>query len=93
MKIGELIKSILSSATGSISSKRLCGIIGWLVCLGIGIYCTIQVIQAPMLIDSILIGSAALLGVDSVTGIWKNKRDINIVNEHQTNVQQNNDNL
>ena len=91
MKIGEIIKSILSSAVGSISSKRLCGIIGWLVCLGIGIYCTINVIQAPMLIDSILIGSAALLGVDSVTGIWKNKRDINIVNEQQANVQQNND--
>ena len=93
MSIKQIIKSILSSASGSISSKRLCGIIGWLVCLGIGIYCTINVIQAPMLIDSILIGSATLLGVDSVTGIWKNKRDINIVNEHQTNVQQNNDNL
>ncbi len=93
MKIGQICKSILSSSSGSISSKRLCGIIGWLVCLGIGIYCTINVIQAPMLIDSILIGSAALLGVDSVTGIWKNKRDINIVNEHQTNVQQNNDSL
>lgn len=91
MKIGELIKSILSSDTGSISSKRLCGIIGWLVCLGICIYCTIQVIQAPMLADSILIGSAALLGVDSVTGIWKNKRDINIIKENETNVQQNND--
>ena len=91
MKIGQICKSILSSATGTISSKRLCGIIGWLVCLGIGIYCTINIIQAPMLIDSILIGSATLLGVDSVTGIWKNKRDINIVNEQQTNVQQNND--
>ena len=91
MSIKQIIKSILSSTAGSISSKRLCGIIGWLVCLGIGIYCTINIIQAPMLIDSILIGSAALLGVDSVTGIWKNKRDINIVNEQQTNVQQNND--
>lgn len=66
MSIKQIIKSILSSAYGSISSKRLCGIIGWLVCLGICIYCTIQVIQAPMLTDSILIGSAALLGVDSI---------------------------
>ena len=91
MKIGQIVKSILSSAQGSISSKRLCGIIGWLVCLGIGIYCTINVIQAPMLIDSILIGSATLLGVDSVTGIWKNKRDINTIKENETNVLQNND--
>ena len=91
MNIKQIIKSILSSAQGSISSKRLCGIIGWLVCLGIGIYCTINVIQAPMLTDSILIGSATLLGVDSVTGIWKNKRDINIIKENDTNVLQNND--
>ena len=91
MNIKQIIKSILSSAQGSISSKRLCGIIGWLVCLGIGIYCTINVIQAPMLTDSILIGSATLLGVDSVTGIWKNKRDINIIKENETNVLQNND--
>ena len=44
-----------------------------------------------MLIDSILIGSAALLGVDSVTGIWKNNRDINIIKENETNIHQNND--
>lgn len=91
MNIKQIIKSILSSSQSSISSKRLCGIIGWLVCLGICIYCTIQVIQAPMVTDSILIGSATLLGVDSVTGIWKNKRDINIIKENETNVRQNND--
>lgn len=73
MKIGEVVKSILSASKGSISSKRVCGVIGWVVCLGIGIYCTVKVIQAPLLIDSILIGSAALLGVDSITGIWSNK--------------------
>lgn len=73
MKIGEIVKSILSASKGSISSKRVCGVIGWIVCLGIGIYCTVKVIQAPLLIDSILIGSAALLGVDSITGIWSNK--------------------
>ena len=73
MKIGEVVKSILSASKGSISSKRVCGVIGWVVCLGIGIYCTVKVIQAPLLIDSILIGSTALLGVDSITGIWSNK--------------------
>ena len=46
-----------------------------------------------MLTDSILIGSAVLLGIDSITGIWKNKRDINIIKENETNVQQNNDSL
>lgn len=75
---------------GSISSKRVCGVLGWLVCLGICVYCTVGEIQAPILSDSILIGSAALMGVDSVTGIWKNKRDINIIKENETNVEQNN---
>lgn len=77
MKIGEVVKSILSASKGSISSKRVCGVIGWIVCLGIGIYCTVKVIQAPLLIDSILIGSATLLGVDSITGIWRNKSNDN----------------
>lgn len=75
---------------GSISSKRVCGVLGWLVCLGICVYCTVGEIQAPILSDSILIGSAALMGVDSVTGIWKNKRDVNIIKENETNVEQNN---
>ena len=78
MKIGEVVKSILSASKGSISSKRVCGVAGWIVCLGIGIYCTIKVIQAPLLIDSILIGSAALLGVDSITGVWRNKNNDNV---------------
>ena len=78
MKIGEVVKSILSASKGSISSKRVCGVIGWIVCLGIGIYCTVKVIQAPLLIDSILIGSATLLGVDSITGIWRNKNNDNV---------------
>jgi hypothetical protein len=27
------------------------------------------------------------MGVDSVTGIWKNKRDVNIIKENETNVE------
>jgi hypothetical protein len=88
--IKNFIKSMLMATQGSISSKRVCGVLGWLVCLGICVYCTVGEIQAPILSDSILIGSAALMGVDSVTGIWKNKRDINIIKENETNVEQNN---
>jgi len=37
-------------------------------------------IQAPVMVDSVIIGSTALLGVDSITNIWKrpntpNRRD------------------
>lgn len=67
------IKSMLLAKQGSISSKRVCGILGWLVCLSICIYCTFKQIQAPILADSVLIGSAALLGVDSIMRPFKFK--------------------
>lgn len=55
------------------SSKRVCGVIGFLVCIGVLIYCTLHVIQAPNLADLFLISCCGLLGVDSVTDIWKDK--------------------
>ena len=54
-----------------ISSKRVCGVTGWFVAIGVLIYCTIATIQAPLMIDTFLICVMALLGIDSVTGIWK----------------------
>lgn len=68
------LRSIFLAKQGTISSKRVCGVIGWLVCVGILIYCTIMVIQAPVFADAVLIATAALLGVDSITGIWKVNR-------------------
>ena len=38
----ETIKSILSSDKGSLSSKRVCGLIGWVIGLIILVYCTIN---------------------------------------------------
>ena len=73
MKAGEIIKSILVSTKGSISSKRVCGVLGWLICMGITLYCTIVDKQAPIVVDSVLLGSTAMLGVDSITGIWSNR--------------------
>lgn len=71
MSFSENFKSIFLATKGSISSKRVCGVIGWFVCVGILIYCTVMVIQAPVFADAVLIATAALLGVDSITGIWK----------------------
>lgn len=79
MRFITFLKDMLSSHSG-ISSKRVCGVIGWLVCLGVLIYCTVNVIQAPLMIDTFLVCCMTLLGIDSVTGIWKkfdkpNKKD------------------
>lgn len=59
------------TARSGLSTKRVCGFIGWIVCLLIAIYCTIMSLQAPLIIDTILFCVVGLLGVDSITSIWK----------------------
>ena len=66
-----LIK-LITAHTG-ISSKRVCGIVGWVISLITLIYCNINQIQAPDMIDTVLYCCTGLLGIDSVTSIWKNK--------------------
>ena len=71
MTTKQFLKSIFLNQPNSISSKRICGVLGWLLCLGVLGYCTYNEIQAPVMIDTIIISSTALLGVDSITNIWK----------------------
>lgn len=70
MKFITFIKQMVTSHSG-ISSKRVCGVVGWFVCLGVLIYCAVNVIQAPLMIDTVLLCCMGLLGIDSVTSIWK----------------------
>lgn len=86
MKLIKWFKDMLD-AKSSVSSKRFCGVLGWLVCIGILIYCTIHVIQAPLITEFFLLSVVGLLGVDSITSIWKNSknknRSNNISNENE----------
>lgn len=66
----EFLLKIISSNTG-ISSKRVCGCLGWLVSICVIIYCTITNQQAPEIMDTFILGIMGLLGIDSVTKIWK----------------------
>ena len=66
-----IVKSLLSADRASLSSKRLCGFIGWLCCAAVLIMCTIWDRQAPDMVSTVLYTSTALLGLDSVTDIWK----------------------
>lgn len=68
-----LIK-LITAHTG-ISSKRVCGVLGFLVIIFILIYCTICTIQAPLIIEPFIYAVCMLLGIDSITGIWKNKNN------------------
>ena len=72
-----ILKSLLSADRDSLSSKRLCGIIGWLCCSAVLIMCTVWDRQGPDMISAILYASTALLGIDSVTDIWKGSATIN----------------
>ena len=65
------LKQMITSHSG-ISSKRVCGVIGFVAVLFVLIYCTVQSIQAPAMIDTFIYAICLLLGIDSVTGIWKN---------------------
>ena len=66
------LKDLCNSANEA-SSKRFAGLIGWSVCIIIMIYCALSAKEAPTVTDTVLYCSAALLGVDSITGIFKGK--------------------
>lgn len=70
MKFTTFLKQMFTSHSG-ISSKRVCGVTGWFVAVIVLIYCTVMCVQAPLMIDTFLLCVMGLLGIDSVTGIWK----------------------
>ena len=69
------LKEILSAKSGQLSSKRVCGGLGWLIILGSFMYCTYSNTEAPTMVNTLIIASTGLLGVDSVTEIFKEKQE------------------
>lgn len=65
------LRSLFSAEKGSISSKRVCGFIGWLCCAAVLVMCTVWDRQAPDMVTTVIYASTVLLGVDTVTDIWK----------------------
>ena len=70
-QVQTFLMRMITSHSG-ISSKRVCGVIGFIAVLFVLIYCTIYGIQAPTMINTFIYAICLLLGIDSVTGIWKN---------------------
>lgn len=66
----EFLTKLITAHTG-VSSKRVCGVLGWLVCLSINIGCAITGQEAPQVTDTVLYCCMGLLGIDSVTRIWR----------------------
>ena len=70
MQIVNFLKQLITAHTG-ISSKRVCGVVGFITVIGVLIYCTINVVQAPTMIEAFMYVICAVLGIESITGIWK----------------------
>lgn len=66
-------ESLLSSKAGSVSSKRVCGIIGWIFSLCIAGYCTYTQKESPIITEYIIVASCALLGIDSISRTFNKK--------------------
>lgn len=65
MKFPEYFQKIFMSRSG-VSSKRIAGFLGWLVCLFIVVYCTVLCIQAPAIAEILFYCSSGLLGIDAI---------------------------
>ena len=69
---------LMFTSESGISSKRVSGFTGLLVFIGIIIYCTLHNQEAPVITDTLAICSTALLGIETVTSIWR--KDFNYNN-------------
>lgn len=74
MKQNNNFREMISGANGIISSKRVMGVIVLTVCM----ICTCWLVYAEggttvveNLLQTLMIMAAALLGISSITGIWK----------------------
>ena len=80
MKRNNDFRELISGENGIISSKRVMGVLVLLVCLGCTIWLVIseggtQVVEN--LLQTLMIMAATLLGISSITGIWRNGKSHN----------------
>lgn len=71
-KLADFFTKMVTAGSG-LSSKRVCGFLGWIVCLFVLVFATIKQIQAPDIFSVTAMCVLGLLGVDSITSIWKQK--------------------
>ena len=64
-KIKKYIRLMITSHSG-ISSKRVCGALGFLVIMFVIVFCTISNMQAPIILETFIWAVCMLLGIDSI---------------------------
>lgn len=71
-KLKEWIKLVVTSDSG-ISSKRVCGVLGFLVISFVLVYCAICSLQAPVMVETFIWAVCVLLGIDTIISPWSGK--------------------
>ena len=61
------IKTIFQKNSGGYSSKRVCGVLGWLIVMLGFVWCTITGTPSPDFTVELIAACVALLGVDCIT--------------------------
>lgn len=86
MKAKSNFREMVSGENGIISSKRVMGVITLVVCM----ICTCWLVWSEggttvveNLLQTLMIMAAALLGISSITGIWKKGKPIEIKSEEE----------
>lgn len=75
---------IFETTEGRLSSKRVCGVLGWIIIL-IGFLVILFITkQAPPFTEFLIGAVVTLLGVDSVTGVFKKKSNTEENGENQS---------
>lgn len=65
------LSQIIETSEGRLSSKRVCGILGWIVVLIGFLILLFSTKEAPDFTEFLIGAVVTLLGVDSVTGVFK----------------------
>lgn len=80
-KKNSIMREMISDSTGQVSSKRVMGAITLVICMGCTIWLVISeggTSVVENLLQTLMIMAAALLGISSVTGIWKKGSKVEI---------------
>lgn len=72
-RTGSGLRQIFTAASGRLSSKRVCGFMGWVTVLGINIYCTLNHTEAPEITEVVCIVSASLMGIGVIEPYFRSK--------------------
>lgn len=65
MKFVSFLRAILTAQSG-ISSKRLCGVLGWLCTIGWITYYVVVKKDMPGILETFMICTVTLLGIDTI---------------------------